>query len=379
MVRFVWLALPLLILAAIVAYVLGARPLDRIGAAAPPVEQVVVEGTRLRPGVIELGIRADGSQPIVIAQVQVDRAYRAFDIKPAGPVGRLDGARVTIPYPWIGGEAHHVVLVTSTGATFEHTVEVAQATPELDAGSLWQLAVIGLLLGVAPVATGMLAFPAMRGLSAGTFDFLLALTVGLLAYLFLDTLGEGLEAGSASLERLRGQTAVWVAAALTALGLFVAGRWRGAAPQGAALAGFIALGIGLHNLGEGLAVGGALSAGAGALATFLVVGFIIHNVTEGIGIAAPLVRATPPLSLFVLLAGLAGLPAVAGVWAGTQAPSPYWLALCFGVGAGAIFQVMVEVTALTVRKSGFVALGGLNYAGGVAAGLLVMYATALLV
>ena len=196
------------------------------------------------------------------------------------------------------------------------------------------LTLVGLLLGVAPVAIGLLAYPAMRRAGPGALRFLLALTVGLLVYLMIDTLGEGLELGAEALGRLRGETLVWVAALFTAAVLLGLGRRGGAAPRGVALAGFIALGIGLHNLGEGLVVGTALATGAAALATFLVVGFVIHNVTEGFGIAAPLTAARPTLAVFAGLATLAGLPAVLGVWAGGQAVSPYWAALCFGIGAG---------------------------------------------
>ena len=126
------------------------------------------------------------------------------------------------------------------------------------------------------------------------------------------------------------------------------GRRHGRAPEGLALAIFIALGIGLHNFGEGLVVGAAIAAGEAALATFLVVGFTIHNVSEGFGIATPLIGRRPSLAAFAGLAALAGLPAVVGVWLGAQAVSPFWMALCFGIGAGAILQVIIEVTALIV-------------------------------
>ena len=155
------------------------------------------------------------------------------------------------------------------------------------------LTLVGLLLGLAPVAIGLLAYPAMRRAGPGALRFLLALTVGLLVYLMIDTLSEGLELGAEALGRLRGETVVWVAALFTAAVLLGLGRRGGAAPRGVALAGFIALGIGLHNLGEGLVVGTALATGAAALATFLVVGFVIHNVTEGFGIAAPLAAGPP--------------------------------------------------------------------------------------
>lgn len=374
-----WLLLPLLVLAGILALLILGKPLERLTADAPPVEKVSFERVRLTPGLISLSIRADGSQPVTIAQVQVDAAYRTFTIDPPGPIGRLGTARIDIPYPWIDGEGHKIVLLSSTGAAFERQIEVARATPAWDGPTLTLLAIVGVLLGVAPVATGLLAYPALGTLNPTGMRFVLALTVGLLGYLFIDTLGEGLEQAGGALERLRAQAAVLVTMLISAGGLMLIGRRGGSAPEGVALATFIALGIGLHNLGEGLAVGAAIAAGEAALATFLVIGFTIHNVSEGFGIAAPLVGRRPRLLTFVGLAALAGLPAVPGVWIGAQAVSPFWMAVCFGIGAGAILQVIVEVTGLIARREGRTALMTPASLGGVAAGLALMYLTALFV
>jgi zinc transporter ZupT len=374
-----WLLLPLALLVALVAALLVFRPLDPLTSAAPPVEEVSFARVRLEPNLILLTVTADGSAPVNVAQVQVDGAYRWFEMEPPGPIERLGTARIEIPYEWVADEAHHILLVTSSGATFDHTIEVAQLSPSMDGDSFALILLVGLLLGAVPVATGMLAFPALRGLSGSWMSFLLALTAGLLLYLFIDTLMEGFEAGSEALGRLRGETAVLVAALLSALGLFAVGRRGGVAPEGIRLACFIALGIGIHNFGEGLAVGAALATGAAALATFLVVGFAIHNVSEGIGIAVPLIGRRPSLATFAGLALLAGLPAVPGVWLGAQAVGPFWIALCFGVGAGAILQVIVEVLALLARRGGVAALTSGASLGGAALGILVMYGTALLV
>ena len=377
----IWLILPLAALAAIVAYLLLGRPLADLTASAPPVEELVVDSVRLTPGEISLTVRADGSRPLTIAQVQVDGAWRAFTASPSPTIGRLAAARVDIPYPWIEGEAHHILFLTNTGAAFDHTIDVAVPTPEWQAATAWELTLIGILLGIVPVAIGLMTYPALRSLGQNGIRFLLALTVGLLLYLLLDTLTEGLEKGAEALDRLRGTTVVWVAAALTTLLLLAVGRRGGKAPEGLRLAFFIALGIGLHNFGEGLAVGAAIATGAAALATFLVIGFVVHNVTEGIGIAAPLVMADrrPSLVAFVGLAALAGLPAIAGMFLGTAAVSPYWTAVAFGVGAGAILQVIIEVTALLVRRQGGEVLVAPASAGGIVAGLAIMYVTALLV
>ena len=161
---------------------------------------------------------------------------------------------------------------------------------------------------------------------------MLALTVGLLAFLLVDTLEEGLEIAAGAASALQATALVWLGALITFLALMVVGRRGGRAPEGVALATFIALGIGLHNLGEGLAIGASFATGEAALASFLVIGFTLHNLTEGVGIAAPLLEARPRLGVFAALAALAGLPAVAGTWIGAFAFAPHWAALCFGIG-----------------------------------------------
>ena len=374
-----WLALPLVVMVAIVALLLIWRPLDRLSQGAPPVEEAAIERVNLTPGLISLDVRTDGSESVVVAQVQVDTAYRVFTATPATTGTRLGLTRIDVPYPWIEGEAHHIALVTSTGAIIDHTIEVATATPVLSGTSLGLLAAVGLLLGAVPVATGLLAWPAMRSLSRPTMNFLLALTIGLLGFLLIDTIGEGLEEAAETIGRLHGTVLFWVTLVVTTLVLLAMGRAKGHAPEGLRLATFIAFGIGLHNFGEGLAVGAALATGSAALATFLVIGFTIHNVTEGIGIAVPIAEEKPKFIHFAGLAALAGLPAIVGTVLGTQAVSPLWIAVCFGVGAGAILQVIIEVGGLIARRSGPGQWLSPPVAAGVTVGLGVMYATALLV
>jgi zinc transporter, ZIP family len=221
----------------------------------------------------------------------------------------------------------------------------------------------------------------IRGAGRRALEFVLALTIGLLVFLLIDTLEEGLEVGAGAASSLQATVVVWLAALVTFVALVVVGTRGGRAPAGVALGAFIALGIGLHNLGEGLVIGASFATGEAALASFLVVGFTLHNVTEGVGIAAPLVEVRPGLRVFAGLAALAGLPAVLGTWAGAFALSPHWAVLCFGIGAGAILQVVVEVAAYLHRRAtgaGASALSGTTLAG-FAGGLFLMYATAILV
>lgn len=372
---------PLALLALLVAAFLTLRPLDRLTSDVPPIETLVVERTALGPDGISVWLRAGGSAPLRIAQVQVDGAYWQFEQVPPGALGRLESARIDIPYPWVAGETHHLVFITSSGITFEHTIDVALPTPALSWGDLLAYGLVGVFVGVVPVALGLMFYPALRGASRRGLEFVLALTVGLLVFLLIDTLQEGLEVAAGAASSLQANAVVWIAALVTCLGLLAAGRRGGSAPAGLALATFIALGIGIHNLGEGLVIGASFATGEAALASFLVVGFTLHNVTEGIGIAAPLTERRPPLAVFAGLAALAGLPAVLGTWGGAFAFSPHWAALCFGIGAGAILQVVIEVSAYlhrTARGAGHTGLS-LTALAGFVAGLALMYATALLV
>ena len=381
--RFSWLwaVIPLVILAGLIWLFLATDPLKPLGVSAPPIEQLTVERTVLDDDGITLFVRADGSEPVSIAQVQVDGAYWDFTQTPPGALGRLRTARLDIPYPWVKDELHEVTLVTRTGVTFGHTIEVAEPTPQPTLTRLLAFALLGLYVGVVPVTLGLLFYPFLKTLGARGLQFLLALTVGLLAFLLVDTLQEGFELATGAAGAFQGSALVWFAAIASFLALFAVGRRQGKTPEGLALATYLAFGIGLHNLGEGLAIGAAFAVGEAALGSFLVVGFTLHNITEGIGIAAPLTKQRIRMITFIGLAALAGLPAVLGTWAGAFAFSPHWAALFLGIGAGAILQVIVEVGAYLARTAQRAEgnwLSATNLAG-FTAGLVVMYVTAFLV
>jgi len=376
-----WAAVPLGALTALLWLFLTTDPLAPLGVGAPPLETITVERTILDDSGIHLRVRADGSEPLQIAQLQVDGAYWEFSQEPVGALSRLESAWLHIPYPWVKGEAHHLTLISGSGTTFEHTIEVAEPTPKPTPVRILAFALLGIYVGVVPVSLGLLFYPFLRTLGAQGLQFLLALTVGLLAFLLIDTLQEGLELAGSAAGAFQASTVVWLTAGLSFLILLSAGRRRGHSPIGLALAGYLALGIGLHNLGEGLAIGAAFAVGEAALGSFLVVGFTLHNITEGIGIAAPLTERRPHLLTFVGLAALAGLPAVFGTWVGAFAFSPQWAALFLGVGAGAILQVMVEVGGYLIRSSRPAGRSWFSIASlaGFGSGLLIMYLTAFLV
>ena len=356
---------------------------DRTG---PPVEELAVEQTVLRPGEIELTIRNDGPDAFGIAQVTVNEAFVPFEAE-ASDVGRLASTTLTIPYPWIEGEAYGVGVFTSTGGTLEHEIPVAVETPAADPDFYGLMALLGIYVGVIPVTLGMLWLPFVRRISADWLRVLIAFTVGLLAFLAIDAGLEGLEIAEAGPGAFGGTALVYLGAlvayaVLAGIDVYLSRRRQRASESSGASAGpylalLVAIGIGLHNLGEGLAIGSAYAVGALALGTFLVVGFAIHNTTEGLAIVAPLASARPTLGRLVTLGLIAGAPAILGAWIGASAFNPSAAAFLFGVGVGAIAQVIVQL-APSMRDSA----GRLLHpaaVGGLMAGIGVMYLTGLLV
>jgi ZIP family zinc transporter len=350
----------------------------------PPVEELSFERTKLAPGTIELTVRNDGPEAVAIAQVIVNDAFAAFTGADQ-PIGHLDTATVKIQQPWIEGEAYEVALLTSAGTTIAHEIPAAVETPPADIGFFGLMALLGIYVGVIPIALGMLWLPWIRRIPPGWMRFVMALTVGLLGFLAIDATLEGLELAGEGSQAFGGQALVFIGAAVSFLALTGVSAWlrergRAAKDKGASagsLAMLIAIGIGLHNLGEGLAIGTAYTTGALALGAFLVVGFALHNTTEGLAIVAPIARAKPSLRRLGILGLIAGAPAVLGAWIGAAAFNTSVAAFLFGAGAGAIAQVIVQL-APTLRDDQGRTLHP-RAVGGLLAGLALMFATGLLV
>ena len=345
----------------------------------PPAEELAVERTVLEPGVIELTVRNDGPDPVRVAQVQVNDAFAAFE-GAEGAIDRLATETLRIRQPWVEGEAYEVALVTSTGATIAHEIEAAVETPANDAGFFGLMALLGVYVGVIPIALGMLWLPWVRRIPPGALRVVLALTVGLLAFLAIDATLEGLELAGEGSQAFGGAALVLIGAAvaflaLTGVGEWLKGRQKGA--EGRHLALLVAVGIGLHNLGEGVAIGSAYAVGALALGAFLVVGFALHNTTEGLAIVAPLAKERPSPGRLAVLGLVAGVPAVLGAWIGAAAFNASLAAFLFGFGAGAIAQVIVQLAPSI--KDGEGRLLHPPAVAGLLGGMALMFATGLLV
>ena len=375
---------PLLLIAAalgIFALADGPGLGDRPG---PPVEELAFERTVLEPGVIELTLRNDGPDAVRVAQVLVNDAFATFE-GAEDPIGRLESERLRIQHPWVEGEAYEVALLTSTGGTIAHEIPVAVETPDLDVSFFALMALLGVYVGVIPVALGMLWLPWIRRIPPGWLRGIMALTVGLLVVLGIDATLEGLELAGEGSQALGGTALVFVGAAVAYLALSGIGAWlddrrRSAKAVGASghrLAVLVATGIGLHNLGEGLAIGSAYATGALALGAFLVVGFALHNTTEGLAIVGPIAHQKVSWKRLLGLGLLAGGPAILGAWIGAAAFNPSAGAFLFGLGVGAIAQVVVQL-APTMRDGGGRLLHPVAV-GGMLAGMALMFGTGLVV
>lgn len=340
-----------------------------------PAEELAVERTVLTPGEIALTVRNDGPDPVTIAQVQVNDAFAQFTGADE-PIGRLETATVRVSQPWVEGEAYEVALVTSTGGTIAHEIPVAVETPEANAGFFGLMALLGVYVGVIPVALGMLWLPWLRRVPPAWLRGLMALTVGLLAFLAVDATLEGFELAGEGSQAFGGATLVIVGGMVAYLLLSAVSSWLGRRASGAS-ALLIAIGIGLHNLGEGVAIGAAYAVGSLALGAFLVVGFALHNTTEGLAIVAPLARDRVSWRKLIGLGLVAGAPAVLGAWIGAAAFNASAAAFLFGFGAGAIVQVIATLVPSLRDDDGRVLHPGA--VTGILAGMALMFATGLLV
>jgi zinc transporter, ZIP family len=380
------IAVPLALIAAAIALfaVLGGPGLDeRRG---PPVEELGVERTVLRPGEIELTVRNTGPDAVTVAQVAINDAYVAFGAEPGGEVDRLDSQKLTLDYPWQEGGAYTITMLTSTGATIDHTIDVAVETPEADVGFYGLMTLLGTYVGIIPVVLGMLFMPAIRRVSDKWIRLFMAVTIGLLGFLVIDGSLEGIDIGSESSGAFGGVELLFLGAGLAYLVLTAidrrikAGvRKRREAGEGAfRLSLMVAIGIGLHNLGEGLAIGSAYAIGSLALGAFLVVGFAIHNTTEGFAIVAPLARAERPGIWRLLALGvIAGGPAILGAVIGAAAYNQELATFLIGIGVGAIVQVIVLLVPSIRDREGEV-LYPLSIAG-LVVGAGILYLTSLLI
>jgi zinc transporter ZupT len=384
-----WAVVPLLLLVGVVALfsASGTSLLDLVGRAPPPTDEFDIRRVAFKPGEIRIRVTNPQRTTLTIGTVTVDDAIVPFQLDGPAKLGRLRSSTIVVPYHWVEDDPYTVGVTSSSGIQTTFDVPAAVETRGASPRGFLGYTVIGFLVGIVPVALGLAWLPSLRRIGAAWVAAFMALTAGLLSFLALDALAEALDLQAGLPSAFQGPGLILLGVAASFLGLtYVARRFSAAgkrdrrAPlEGAALATLVAVGIGLHNLGEGLAIGSSIALGELALGTFLIVGFMVHNITEGLGIAAPIADgARVRLSRLALLAVVAGAPAIAGAWLGGFVTSDLLGVFFFALAVGAALQVVVEVGRYVARR----APGGLrsgHVIGGYLAGIVVMYGTGLLV
>lgn len=384
--RWFWGLLPLVVLSGLLFLLFQSGPLGLFRAAFPPVEELTIDRILLpQPHQMVVLVTNGGPDPVTVSQVMVDEAFWTFSTEPEErKVPRLGRMKIFLPYPWVEGEVHEIKILTSTGLTFSKRVEVATRSPQVSWAYFRAFALLGTYAGVIPVFLGLLWYPFLRDLSRQWLSFFLSLTAGLLFFLAVDTLEEALETAESVAGAFQGVGLIVLGVSFTFLLLFYLSRSRKGRSDKASqegrmwTAGLIALGIGLHNMGEGLAIGSAYALGEISLGTFLVVGFTLHNLTEGLGIVAPIAQDRPTILRLATLGAVAGVPTIFGAWIGGFSYSAVTSTLFLAIGAGAILQVLYEIALLLGSDVENVWSSAHNVSGFLG-GLAIMYATGMLV
>jgi ZIP family zinc transporter len=384
-----WALVPLLLLAGVVALFAstGTSLLDLVGRAPPPLDQFNVRRVEFKPGEIRIRVTNPQRPKLTIASVTVDDAIVPYRLDGPAALGRLRSSTIIVPFEWVEDDPYTVGVTSSSGIQTTFDVPAAVETRGPSPSGFLGYSIIGFLVGVVPVALGLGWLPSLRRADARWVAAFMALTAGLLTFLAFDAFAEALGLQAQLPGGFQGTGLILLGIAASYLGLtFISQRFstrgqreRSAPLEGAALATLVAIGIGLHNLGEGLAIGSSIALGELALGTFLIVGFMVHNITEGLGIAAPIAGgANVSRARLAALALVAGAPAILGGWIGGFLTSDLLGVLFFSLAVGAALQVVVEVGRYVARR----APGGLrsgHVVAGYLAGIVVMYVTGLLV
>lgn len=407
--------IPIAVLAGMIVFLFG--PGQSLLNTGIPLPDVTIERIEFHEGdKIVAYVRNTGPEEIEIAQADVNDRIIPAAVEPSKTLPRLAEAKVIIPFSWNPGVPYEIGVTISDGTRFSKGVDAAALVPTASVEQASFFALIGTYVGVIPVMIGLLWFPFLRRLSANKYNFFLSLTVGLLVFLGLDALIESNEIAQENIAgAFNGQMLIAMVTILSFLALLYASeklieraatarKSTGLPPQSNnltssdsttattiqqlarpfAIALMIAIGIGLHNLGEGLAIGAAILLGEVALSTFLIVGFTLHNTTEGLAIVAPMAKSGKVMIRKLVVLGLiAGVPTIIGTWIGGFLYSPFAAVIFLSIGAGAIFQVVFSIASWMAKGSASdgtrQGLLRTSIVAGFAIGMAIMYLTGLLI
>jgi ZIP family zinc transporter len=389
-----------------------------------PLPELSVEKVEFSEGSITAFVRNTGPSELTIAQADINDRIHPAAVEPGQILARFGEAKVIIPFNWNVAEPYEIGITTDDGTRFSKMVDSAAPAPRPTVEQASTFALIGTYVGVIPVMMGLLWYPFIRRLSTNKYNFFLSLTAGLLVFLGIDALLESNEIAVATLApTYNAQILIIMVAIVSLLSLLyvsrklvqrassgyqsdesVTGHVSPSEPDpkiGEQIAGasfsfkssqqqllikpiaismMISIGIGLHNLGEGLAIGAAVLLGEVALSTFLILGFTLHNTTEGLAIVAPMAKnRRVPITKLVIMGLIAGVPTIFGAWIGGFLYSPIATIIFLSIGAGAIFQVVYSIGSWMYQTSGTRGLNNASIIAGFTVGMLIMYLTGLLI
>lgn len=367
--------------------------------------KINIEKIEFHDNVIFAFVRNIGQNTINISQVDINDRIIPSVIEPDKNLQRLEESKIVIPFSWNRGESYEIGVTTDDGTRFSKIVDAALETPKIGLSQFGSYALIGTYVGVIPIFAGLLWYPIMRGLHKNKYNFIMSVTLGLLFFLAVEAILESNEIAVENFPEPSKVQLLIITTTITSLLflIFISNKMitnRDKSPNNDdkddvqeiinstgtprfknnytnpfSLSLMIAIGIGLHNFGEGLIIGSSILIGKLAFTVFLIIGFTIHNTTEGLAIVSPLSKTKSKNIKRIVIYGLiAGIPTIGGTFIGGFSFSNITAILFLTIGAGAIFQVIYYITLDLINKNKDILSNGYIIIGFIT-GIIFMYIT----